>query len=118
MSIFDKNDLSDLPPELIKELKLDGEVDSKLLELFQEAGGTLDLSTLLIGYYRKHKETKTRQYMMTACYRLVKKNFLQPTGNKGEYQITSKGKTVTGNNDFNEQSDIEKEDVIDVNDFF
>jgi len=85
---FDMTDLKDIPPELIKELNLVSKVHAKLLHLFQEAGGTLNLSTLLVGYYRKHKEVKTRQYMMTSCYRLVKKGLLKPTKNKGEYRIT------------------------------
>lgn len=96
MSIFDISNLNDLPPELIKELKLAGDVDDVLLNLFYEAGGTLDLSTLLVGYYRKHNEVKTRQYMMTTCYRLVKKGFLTPTKNKGEYEITANGLSVIG----------------------
>ena len=94
--IFNTDDLSDLPAELIKELKLAGNIDRILLELFNEAGGTLNLSTLLIGYYRKYKEVKTRQYMMTTCYRLVKKGLLDPMKNRGEYRITKKGKNVIG----------------------
>ena len=96
MSLFDTSNIGDLPPELIKELKLSGDVDNVLLNLFYEAGGTLDLSTLLVGYYRKHQEVKTRQYMMTTCYRLVKKGFLEPTKSKGEYKITDNGLTVIG----------------------
>ncbi len=95
-NIFDTEDISDLPAELVKELKLASDVDNILLTLFLEAGGVLDLSTLLVGYYRKHKEVKSRQYMMTTCYRLVKKGFLEPTDNKGEYGITEKGKAVIG----------------------
>jgi len=96
MAIFDTSDLGDLPPELIKELKLAGNVDDVLLNLFYEAGGILDLSTLLVGFYRKYKEVKTRQYMMTTCYRLVKKGFLSSTENKGEYKITPNGLSVIG----------------------
>ncbi len=94
MNIFNTDNLKDLPPELIKELKFAGDVDLKILELFVEAGGTLDLSGLLVGYYRKHKEVRTRQYMMTTCYRIIKKGFLVPTSNKGEYKITDKGESV------------------------
>ena len=106
MSIFDISNLNDLPPELIKELKLAGDVDDVLLNLFYEAGGTLDLSTLLVGYYRKHNEIKTRQYMMTTCYRLVKKGFLSPTRNKGEYKITTNGLSIIGKKF--ESNDIEQ----------
>lgn len=116
MTIFNTDDLSDLPPELIKELKLAGEVDTKLLWLFNEAGGTLDLSALLVGYYRKHKEVKTRQYMMTTCYRLVKKGFLSSTESKGEYKITEKGYSVLGNSSDNEENDGQENEKIDVSD--
>ncbi len=92
--IFNINDIADLPPELVKELKLASDIDTTLLELFFQAGGKLDLSTLLVGYYRKHMEIRTRQYMMTTCYRLVKKGFLEPTDSKGEYSITEKGRAV------------------------
>jgi hypothetical protein len=109
MSIFDISNLNDLPPELIKELKLAGDVDDVLLNLFYEAGGTLDLSTLLVGYYRKHNEIKTRQYMMTTCYRLVKKGFLSPTKNKGEYKITTNGLSIIGKKF--ESKDIEQKVV-------
>lgn len=110
MSIFDISNLNDLPPELIKELKLAGDVDDILLNLFYEAGGTLDLSTLLVGYYRKHNEVKTRQYMMTTCYRLVKKEFLAPTKNKGEYEITARGLSVIGKKKENENIEQKKEE--------
>lgn len=95
MSIFDTSNLNDLPQELIRELRLAGDVDKTILDLFTEAGGKLDLSKLLIGYYRKFKLIKTRQYMMTTCYRLVKKGFLEQTGSKGEYKITDKGRKVS-----------------------
>lgn len=102
---FSIDDLSDLPPELVKELRLIGGVDSTLLTLFNEAGGTLNLSGLIVGYYRKHNEIKTRQYMMTTCYRMVKKGFLDRTKKKGEYKITEKGSYVMG---FNYDGSAEK----------
>lgn len=117
MSIFDTDNINDLPPELIKELKLAGDVDTSLLNLFYEARGTLDLTTLLVGYYRKNNEVKTRQYMMTTCYRLVKKGFLAPTENKGEYKITEKGMSVIGKkrkeeNDEQDDEEINFEDLM------
>ncbi len=107
MTIFDTSNIDDLPPELIKELKLSGDVDNTLLNLFYEGEGVLDLSSLLVGYYRKHQEVKTRQYMMTTCYRLVKKGFLTPTKSKGEYQITTNGMSVIGK---------KKEETVEDND--
>ena len=113
MSIFDTDDLSDLPPELIGQLRLAGDIDKVLLELFYEADGTLDLSSLLVGYYRKHKEIKTRQYMMMTCYRLVKKGFLVQTGGKGEYKITDRGCAVIGKVNIEEKNDL-KNDLSDL----
>jgi len=110
MSIFDTDDLSDIPSELIGELRLAGDIDRTLLKLFYEAGGTLDLSSLLVGYYRKHKEIKTRQYMMTTCYRLMKKAFLHQTGGKGEYKITSKGCMVIGKPEIEEKTILKNEE--------
>ena len=92
--IFDLDDLADLPPELIKELNLASDVDTKLLELFREAGKELNLTQLLVGFYRKYGEKKSRQYMMTTCYRLVKKGFLKPEEGKGVYRATDKGLSI------------------------
>ena len=92
--IFDLNNLSDLPEELIREINLTTKVEKIILNLFLDGDGTLNLSKLIVGYYRKHDEIKTRQYMMTTCYRLVKKGFLSSTKNKGEYRITELGKNV------------------------
>jgi hypothetical protein len=111
MDIFDTHDLSDLPLELIKELKLAGDIDLVILGLFHEAGGILDLSTLLIGYYRKYKSVKTRQYMMTTCYRLAKKGFLEPTKSKGEYRITDNGIKIVGGSNI-EQNNEQEDDPL------
>jgi hypothetical protein len=92
--IFDLSNLHDLPPELVGELRLTSDVDSRLLRLFVKAGRPLNLSQLLVGFFRLYEEEKSRSYMMAACYRLVKKGFLEPTKRKGEYVLTDKGKAV------------------------
>lgn len=88
-SVF--SDLSDIPPELMKELNLDDEyqIDRKILTLFEKAGGTLNISELLIGFYRVHNEIKTRQYINGKLYRLTKKGLLESTGKKGGYKLTN-----------------------------
>lgn len=101
--IFNIENIDDLPQELIKELKLASDVDTNILSLFIEAGGVLKLTNLLVGYYRKYKEIKTRQYMMTNCYRLVQKGFLEATESKGEYQITKKGRSVVSTADLEQE---------------
>lgn len=93
--LFDLSNLEDLPSNLVGELKLASEIDDKVLMLFSIAKSPLNLTQLLVGFYRQYKEEKTRNYMMTLCYRLVKKGFLEKTGKKGEYIITEKGLAVT-----------------------
>ena len=60
------------------------QLDKKILALFV-GQKQLNLTQLLVGYYRKYNEIKTRQYMMMTCYRMKKKGILLPTKNKGEY---------------------------------
>ena len=104
-SIFDLNDISDIPSDLIQQLNLASDVDTKMLELFKEAEGELNLTQLLVGYYRKYKDKKTRQYMMTTCYRLAGKGFLISGDGKGVYQATEKGLSIlsASKNIINEQ---------------
>lgn len=112
--LFDLTDISDIPPELIQELNLASDIDVVILGLFEEAKKPLNLNELLIGYYRKYKENKTRQYMMTTCYRLVKKGFLEPAEGKGTYKYTEKGlsilKASSGSSNGHEEEDY---DVLD-----
>jgi predicted transcriptional regulator len=92
--IFDLSNIEDLPSNLVGQLKLASEIDDKVLNLFSMAKSPLNLTQLLVGFYRQYNEEKTRNYMMTLCYRLVKKGFLEKTGKKGEYIITEKGLSV------------------------
>lgn len=87
--IFDLNNLDDIPKDLIGDLKLTSRMDKQILALFSlRPTGILNLSELLVGYFRTYGEEKTRAYMMTACYRMVKKGFLKNTKHKGEYILT------------------------------
>ena len=115
-NIFDLDDLTDLPAELIKELNLASDVDTKILELFKEAGKALNLTQLLVGYYRKYDEKKTRQYMMTTCYRLIRKGFLSPAEGKGVYKATQKGIAILSAEEGVSRDYEEKDEEIDVND--
>lgn len=87
MDIFDLSDISDLPPELVDQLNLLSHTDKKIIELFNVAGRPLNLTELLAAYYRKYKDVKSRQYMMTTCYRMKKKGILVSTKEKGGYRI-------------------------------
>jgi hypothetical protein len=76
-----------LPPELLKELKLDNNPDDKVLDIMKAGGGTLNVSEVLVGYFKMFGEVKPRNYANAALYRLSKKGLIKPTGKKGEYTM-------------------------------
>lgn len=78
---------SELPEELKKELRLSDDADNKILEIFKQGGGTLNISEVLVGLYKVHNETKTRQFVSSTLYRMRGKGLIFPTGRKGEYTI-------------------------------
>ena len=82
---FSPFNAEDLPEELKKELNLSSDADNKILELFKRAGGTLNISEVLVGLYKVHSQIKTRQFVSSTLYRMRKKNLLYSTGRKGEY---------------------------------
>lgn len=84
---FNPKKQQDLPAELVAELNLLADTDKRLLKVFREGGGTLNISEVLVGYYKIYGVVKKRQYMMPTLYRMMKKGLLKSTANKGEYQI-------------------------------
>ena len=76
-----------LPPELVKELKLSSGIENKVLEVFREGGGTLNVSEILVGFYQMHNEVQTRRYITSVLHRMRSKKFIQATGKKGEYAV-------------------------------
>lgn len=76
-----------LPEELVRELNLSSDIENQVLEVFSKGGGTLNVSEVLVGFYKIHEEAKTRRYMISTLYRMRKKGFLRPTGKKGEYTV-------------------------------
>ena len=84
---------NNLPPELLRELKLSSAVEDRILEVFREGGGILNVSEILVGFYRLYNEVKTRRNMTATLYRMKQKGLLRPTGKKGEYSIGELGET-------------------------
>ena len=84
---FSPFNAKDLPDELKKQLNLSNDADNKVLEIFRRAGGTLNISEVLVGIFKVYGEVKTRQFMSGTLYRMRKKNLIYPTGKKGEYTI-------------------------------
>ena len=89
-NLFDIENISDLPKELIRELRLTHNVDQMVFSLFIEAKKQLNLTELLVAWFRKYNKIRSRQYMMTTCYRLYKKGLLKKGKNKGSYVISKK----------------------------
>lgn len=78
---------NDLPADLVKELKLHNNADDKILDILKAGGGILNVSEVLVGYYKLFNEVKQRTYITAALYRLGKKGLISPTGKKGEYKL-------------------------------
>lgn len=92
-NIFDTINISDLPKELIPELKLLSDKDEKLIRLFEE--GPLGVTQILVGLYRKHGEIQTRVKITARLYALYKKyGYVEPVKKKGAYQLSELGRDV------------------------
>ena len=78
-----------LPMELKKQLNLASNEERAILEIFKKGGGTLNISEVLVGYYKIYGETKSRKYVITTLYRMAKKQLLESTEKKGEYSINT-----------------------------
>jgi len=76
-----------LPNRLINELRTRKELDGKIIKIFKHGGGVLNISEVLVGYYKLFNEIKSRQRVTQELYRLHKKGLLKPTKNKGEYKL-------------------------------
>ena len=92
-----RENAKNLPPDLVRELNLTITVEDKILEVFREGGGVLNVSEVLVGFYQLHTEVKTRRYMTARLYRMKQNGLLRPTGKKGEYAIEEAG--ITGEDD-------------------
>ena len=112
-------DLSDLPPELMKELtgiKVD-DLEQQLFTIIKTGGGEVDLDAILIEMYRRFKVIQSRKFLQNKLWRMAQKGviFTIP-GRKGVYsaQIAKEndddfrktfGITPSGPNPFDEDSD-------------
>jgi hypothetical protein len=84
------DDLSDLPPELLKELSesAKGETD-QLITIINSRGGTANLDEILIDLWRKYKELGKRPLVSNKLYRLSRRGLCWSVpGKKGTYTTT------------------------------
>ena len=84
--IFDLKDISDIPQDLKDELNLLSDVDNKMLYLFKEKE-ILNINEVMVSWFRKYGEVRSRQYFMTTLYRMKRKGVLVSMKGKGVYSI-------------------------------
>lgn len=85
-NIFDLSNLSDLPENLASELRLESVIDKKIIALFKEKT-PLNYNEIIVGWFRKYGQVKSRGYFRTSLYRMSKKGLIEPTNKKGEYDL-------------------------------
>lgn len=100
------DDLSDLPPELLKELSegAKGEKDL-LLKIIEERGGTANLDEILIDLWRKHKEIGKRPILANRLYRLSRRELCWPVPGKRGFYTTIKPEGAADKDDSSEKEE-------------
>jgi hypothetical protein len=84
-------DLSDLPPELLKELsgtKVDDR-EQQLHTIIKSGGDEVELDAILIELYRRFKVIETRKFLQNKLWRMAQKGIIYTVpGKKGVYAAT------------------------------
>jgi len=72
---FNGEDISDLPPELLKELNITkaDDIENQLYTIINSAGGEADIDTILIGLYRRYNKVGNRRYIGNRLWRMTQK---------------------------------------------
>lgn len=81
--------VSDLPPELIRELNLPtDELESQIMALLRVMDEPVDLDQILIGLYRRFGVIQKRRFLQNKLWRMVSKNQIYKGKNrKGVYAL-------------------------------
>jgi hypothetical protein len=79
--LLDAADISDLPPELLKELSgTHGDpLERQIIAVLEAHGGSADLDQLLIGLFRKFQVVQKRRFLQNKLWRMVRKGQIQKT---------------------------------------
>lgn len=84
-------DLSDLPPELVKELtgiKVD-DLEQQLFTIIKTGGNEVDLDAILIELFRRFEVIQTRKFLQNKLWRMAQKEIVYSVPNrKGVYSAT------------------------------
>ncbi len=84
-------DISDLPPELVKELtgiKVD-DLEQQIFTIIKSGGAEVDLDAVLIELFRRFKVMQTRKVLQNKLWRMAQKEIIfSVPGRKGVYTAT------------------------------
>lgn len=84
-------DLSDLPPELVKELtgiKVD-DLEQQIFTIVKTGGDEVDLDAILIELFRRFEVVQTRKFLQNKLWRMAQKEVIYSvSGRKGVYTAT------------------------------
>ncbi len=109
------DDLSDLPPELLKELsttKTD-DLETQIITIINANGSVADIDTILIHLFRRFEVVQTRRFLQNKLWRMAQKEIIWSVeGKKGTY--TSIPQTAAA--EVTEDESLQNEDC-DTSDF-
>ncbi|WP_435103625.1 hypothetical protein [Arhodomonas sp. AD133] len=94
-STVEPEEIDELPPELISQLSLSksDREEMKIVQVLNDAGGTLSLDRLLIELYRATRDIYQRRQLTQRLYRMISKGMVRAVpGRKGVY-TTDPGET-------------------------
>lgn len=76
--LFNGQDISDLPEELLQELNITktDKIEEQLFAVINAAQGQADIDTILIGLFRNFDVKLTRKYAQNRLWRMVQKDML------------------------------------------
>lgn len=79
----DLGDLSDLPEELLRELRATrmDELDDRIVAILNDSDSALNIDQILIGLYRKFSAIHSRAFLLNKLYRLARKGPIDHAGN-------------------------------------
>lgn len=82
-------------PDKLKKQLAPSTGEARFLEIFRQGGGVLNVSEVLVAFYKIYGEIKTREYVVYSLHRLRKKGLFKRTGKKGEYAYVGRGNGAT-----------------------
>lgn len=86
--VVNGDDLSDLPPELLKELSATrtDELETQIVTILNASNCVADIDTILINLFRRFEVVQTRRFLQNKLWRMTQKEIIWSVdGKKGSY---------------------------------